>query len=300
MLDALKELPMLINYVSQGTCILFLGAGVHYPPSPNSRYSYPENERPPLGNAFSEQLLSQVKSTDRSSSESDTNLQRVSQAFEIEFQRSLLVQEIKKAVFAGKRPSSALKALARLNFPIVITTNYDQLFEQALREAGKNPFISVYKKNEEQREETVDYPFDEELRGERPFIFKMHGDIDTPESIVITEEDYIQFVLRMGEQQNFHPVPETIRFYLRKWPTLFIGYSLKDYNLRLLVKTLRWKLDKAKFPPAYSVDPHPDRLIQEIWHAVMSRFLSKICGRSFLRCTRGSQRGQCRDEFWSR
>ncbi len=38
-----------------------------------------------------------------------------------------------------------LEALAQLDFPIVITTNYDQLFERALRDAGKQPRVSVYK-----------------------------------------------------------------------------------------------------------------------------------------------------------
>ena len=175
------------------------------------------------------------------------------------------MKAVRDAVHANKRPSPALRALARLSFPVVITTNYDQLFEKALRDAGKDPIISIFKKNETLEEVTDDYPHDEEVTPLRPFVFKIHGDIDKPESLVITDEDYIQFVLRMSDKQDFHPVPETIRYYLKKWPTLFIGYSLKDYNLRLLFKTLRWKLDKAKFPPAYSVDPYPDALILDVW-----------------------------------
>ncbi len=49
---------------------------------------------------------------------------------------------------------------------------------------------------------------------------------------------------------------------LKRWPTLFIGYSLMDYNLRLLFQTLRWKVDRARFPMAYSVDPYPDPLLE--------------------------------------
>ena len=47
--------------------------------------------------------------------------------------------------------------------------------------------------------------------------------------------------------------------------TLFIGYSLMDYNLRLLFKTLRWKLDAANVPDMYSVDYRPDALIMDVW-----------------------------------
>jgi hypothetical protein len=42
--------------VKSGRCILFLGAGVHYPSPPGSRYTYMENECPPLGSRFSVQL----------------------------------------------------------------------------------------------------------------------------------------------------------------------------------------------------------------------------------------------------
>jgi hypothetical protein len=264
---AAETFAALVRHISRGRCILFLGAGVHHPPGKDSRYSYPKNERPPLGNAFAEHLASRTKFSDRFTNESITNLARVSQDYETRFERSGLVTEIRQAVHTGKRPSPALRALADLNFPVVITTNYDQLFEQALRQAGKNPFVSVYKKNEVHEEMTDELPLGEDPKPDRPFLFKIHGDIDKPESIVITDEDYIQFVLRMSDKQDYHPVPEVVRYHLRKWPTLFIGYSLRDYNLRLLFKTLRWKLDKANFPPAYSVDPYPDPLILDVWYS---------------------------------
>jgi uncharacterized UBP type Zn finger protein len=100
---------------------------------------------------------------------------------------------------------------------------------------------------------------------ERPLVFKMHGDLDDRPSIVITDEDYIKFVQRMSEKDSWHPVPETVRFRIKKWPTLFVGYSLRDYNLRLLFRTLRGKLDGADFPQSYSVDLKPDRLIKILW-----------------------------------
>ena len=84
-----------------------------------------------------------------------------------------------------------------------------------------------------------------------------------PKSVVITDEDYIQFTLRMGDRDALHPVPETFRYQFKRMPTLFIGYSLVDYNLRLLFKTLRWKLDPAQRKPAYSVDLYPDPLLVE-------------------------------------
>jgi len=153
-----------------------------------------------------------------------------------------------------------LRALAELPFPLVITTNYDRLFENALVEAGKPPRIALYTPKLEPipdyRDPTI----------ESPIMFKIHGDIEHPETIVITDEDYIQFVLRMSNKDPYDPVPLTLKYYLTGWTTLFVGYSLLDYNLRLLFKTLRWKMDSASVPDMYSVDFHPDPLIFDVWH----------------------------------
>ncbi len=249
--------------VTRGECILFLGAGAHYPPPEGSPYAYPEAQRPPLGRKLSETLAEKCGYTNHFPADSTGNLQRVSLYYEVmnEKHRNGLVNEIKEAVFIGKKPSPVLCGLARLNFPLVITTNYDQLFEDALRAAGKAPLVSVY--NKYGSEPTRDYPGN--LDSGQPFVVKIHGDVQSPESIVVTDEDYIQFVLRMSDKEAFNPVPLTFRFFFTKWPTLFVGYSLLDYNLRLLFKTLRWKIDPSNFPATYSVDIRPDPLIVAVY-----------------------------------
>ncbi len=178
----------------------------------------------------------------------------------MERSRHQLVDAIIEAVQTGKRPSPMLRALAEMGFPLVITTNYDQLFERALIAVGKQPRVAVYKPNPEV---TDDY---RDPTAESPIVFKIHGDIQRPETIVITDEDYIQFVLRMSDKDPYDPVPLTLKYYLTGWTTLFVGYSLLDYNLRLLFKTLRWKIDRASAPDMYSVDYHPDPLIFDVWH----------------------------------
>lgn len=248
--------------VEKGRCILFLGAAAHAGPPEGSAYSYPEAERPPIGAALSKTLAERCELAKTYPNESTTNLQRVSLFFQMAKSRNLLVDEIKTAVEDGKKPSPALRALAQLDFPLVVTTNYDRLFERALTAAGKEPLRSIYSKT---RQETVDYDGDTPTPSE-PFVWKVHGDIGSPDSIVVTDEDYIEFVLRMSDRDPYDPIPETFKYYFKKWTTVFVGYSLIDYNLRLLFKTLRWKIDKAKVPDTYSVDWHPDPLIFDVWH----------------------------------
>ena len=249
--------------------MLFLGAGVHAPPPPALASAYPDGVRPPTGAALSLLLADACGLTEDPSGEADaklrriaqdrSNLQRVSLFYEISSTRRRLVDAVIEAVDQGKRPSPMLRALAELPFPIVITTNYDQLFETALRSAGKRPRLSVY--SPERRATTVH----RNATADNPVLFKLHGDIESPESLVVTDEDYIQFVLRMSDKEQFDPVPLTLKFHLSEWTTLLVGYSLLDYNLRLLFKTLRWGVDSSALPLMYSVDYDPDPLILDVW-----------------------------------
>lgn len=261
--ESLHALQDLVSQVKQGKCILFLGAGIHAAPSENSKYIYPAKHRPPIGSELAVQLAKACDYQKRFPNESLHDLQRIAMCFETTYGlgRNKLIDFVSKKLRSGTKPSPLLKMLASLSFRIIITTNYDRLMESALTQLEKDPKVLVY--NPGQEVPTEDISEDPDV--ERPLIFKMHGDLDHRDSIVITDEDYITFVQRMSDKEPFHPIPQTVRYRMQRWPTLFIGYSLRDYNLRLLFRTLRWQVDPANYPPAYSVDPHPDPLILQVY-----------------------------------
>ncbi len=259
-LTAVDPVTTIAEAVTKGECILFLGAGVHYPPPTGSKYTHVESERPPSGRELSQKLATECAFSVDFPNDDVRNLQRVSLCHERKFGRAKLVERVAAEIGPAKKPSAALRALAALPFPIVITTNYDQLFERALRKFDKEPQVSIYSPDhdavtKDARRFTVD----------TPFVFKIHGDLSEPASIVITDEDYIQFVMRMRDTRDYDPVPETVKFYMKRWPTLFVGYRLMDYNLRLLFKSLRWKVDRADLPDSFSVDLSPDPLILDVY-----------------------------------
>jgi hypothetical protein len=175
--------------------------------------------------------------------------------------RNALVEFLRAQLTTGRKPSPALKMLAGLPFKIIVTTNYDRMLESALRksEDEKEPQVIVYNPDESKpTQDVVDPP------AERPLVFKMHGDIEDGGSMVITDEDYITFLQRMSDKESLHPVPQTVRYRMQSWPTLFVGYSLRDYNLRLLFRTLRWRIDLAKSKSSFSVDRDPDPLVLKV------------------------------------
>jgi hypothetical protein len=287
---AVKEL---ISDVKNGNCILFLGAGVHAPPPKDSPYVYPEEQRLPLGKDLAEKLADLCDYKKMFPEESSLDLQRVSLCYETTqgLGRKKLVDFLADHLTTGKKPSPALRMLAGLPFKIFVTTNYDGLLELALRKWDKDPYVIVY--NPRSDKPTRD--MEEDPTAKRPLLFKMHGDLDHRESIVITDEDYITFVQRMSDKHSLYPVPETVCYRMQKWPTFFVGYSLRDYNLRLIFRTLRWHVDPANFPSSYSVDRNPDPLFlqvyqherrfitfvtQELWTFVPSLF-KEIMGKEY-------------------
>jgi hypothetical protein len=277
----------LFEAVKKRQCVLFLGAGVHYSPPDGSDYSYPEADRPPLGDAFSHQLANELIAELNEESAADpapagegsaqwqwkeredlrkkrreylqtyaANLQRTSWYYEVHRDRARLINKVKAAVDTDRQPSPIVRALAKMDFPVVITTNYDRLFERALRLVPKEPIIGIY-----ERDTRAPKFFPNEPQANEPWLFKMHGCVSEPSSIVITDEDYIHFVMRTTDPPNQNAVPLKIAVKFNDWPTLFVGYSLLDYNLRLLFRTLRKNVDLAERPTTFSLDPSPDLLI---------------------------------------
>jgi hypothetical protein len=258
-----KVLEDLVAKVRMGDCVLFLGAGVHYPPPEGSPYQYSKSQAPPLGNSLAEILAKDCEFSKMLPKERTDDLQRVSLCYEATqgLGRKALVDALVKHLVEGKTPSPALRMLAALPFKIILTTNYDSLLERALRDCGKQVEPLIY----DPKPDTVARDLVDDPTPDRPLLFKIHGDLAHRESVVITDEDYIGFVQRMSEKDQTHPVPRTVLYRMQKWPMLFVGYSLRDYNLRLLVRTLRWRIDKADIPTSYSVDPYPDPLILQVW-----------------------------------
>ena len=214
-----------------------------------------------MGGDLAEKLADECGFRDKFPDESPRDLMRVALCYEMThgLGRKRLIDSLKNHLHSDKTPSPALQMLAQLPFSIIVTTNYDLLLEKALY--PKEPTIRVY----DPRPDSPTRDVDEDPTPERPLLFKMHGDLGKGDSIVITDEDYITFVQRMSDKEALHPVPETIRYQMKRWHTLFVGYSLRDFNLRLLFRTLRWRMDPARFPPTFSVDRNPDPLILEVW-----------------------------------
>ena len=106
--------------------------------------------------------------------------------------------------------------IIQLNPEHIITTNYDHLIEDV-----QHPNVSNYT--------VIECDGDLLEKNGRRYIIKMHGDIDKLEEIVLKEDDYLKY------SQNHILIETYIKSLLIDKTFLFIGYSLNDNNLSLIM-----------------------------------------------------------------
>lgn len=162
-------------------------------------------------------------------------------------------EEIKK--------SPAYTAITNLNFPLIYTTNYDCCLETAMECRGLRykKIVTV--------EDLVN------LDSNITQIIKFHGDPISDDSIVLTESSYFK---RLDFES---PLDMKLRADMLGKSVLFIGYSLSDINIRLLIYKLDqlWKKSNLKKRPAsYIFLPTPNPIQEEI---LESRGIHPIIGK---------------------
>ncbi|MEV4898456.1 SIR2 family protein [Nonomuraea sp. NPDC055795] len=141
--------------------------------------------------------------------------------------------------------------LARTDLSLFLTTNYDSFMLEALQRAGKRPVWNVSpwysSAMDDDDDDRPPLPADDPT-AERPLVFHLHGHHSIPHSMVLTEDDYIDFHVRHardGRERGLSPqadraaiVPSYVRSRLRRSPLLFLGYSLRDSTFWTLFKSL--------------------------------------------------------------
>lgn len=136
--------------------------------------------------------------------------------------RHRINQQLLNEIATNKEPSDNHRILARLPISTYWTTNYDKLIEKTLEQAGKIADVK-YTNNH--------------LATTKPsrnaIVYKMHGDIDHPDTAVITKDDYEKYVIDRG------PYVTALAGDLVSKTFLFLGFSFTDPNLDYVMSRIR-------------------------------------------------------------
>lgn len=137
-------------------------------------------------------------------------------------------------------PWDAYRVMANLELPVYITTNFNKLLESALRELGKSPQTVISPWNEYVLQTEPRYTAMSEIDNpptpERPLVYHLFGRLDQPPSVVLTEDDYFQYLI--GVARNDRLIPPSVQEALTGNALLFLGFRLEDWDFRVLFQSL--------------------------------------------------------------
>jgi hypothetical protein len=193
----------------------------------------------------------------------------------------------------AKMPAALRQLGCPAGLPLIVTTNYDEVLEAAFLLAGE-PFdlVSYFIERENQRAKFWHLPnasehFRKRTGGatsnaapwqvisppntyaqlpvnERTIILKIHGAVDRLDkdqsSFVITEDDYIDFLSQMDFA---NPLPKMLAAMMKDTHFLFLGYGLRDWNLRVILQRI-WGAQKRSYN-SWAIQLNPQAIDRKSW-----------------------------------
>jgi hypothetical protein len=128
--------------------------------------------------------------------------------------------------------------LAELPAPVYVTTLQSRLLTRALTDVGREPEVELCRWHED-----IDWPESVFERDpgyrptpERPLIYHLLGTFDEPESLVLTEDDYFDFLIGVTRNQDL--VPKVVRRRLSDSALMFVGFPIEEWDFRVLYRSL--------------------------------------------------------------
>jgi SIR2-like domain len=167
-----------------------------------------------------------------------------------------LFEKVKPPDFNEKDEPHAV--LADLPLPVYITTNYDDFMVQAMRHRNRDPKQELCRWNDFISQEQSVFATQ---RGyiptvANPLVFHLHGAHQIPESLVLTEDDYLDFIVEASKNETT-VIPLHIQRALTGTSLLFLGYRIADWDFRVLFRSLSTYMKRSTAKAHVSVQLVP-------------------------------------------
>jgi hypothetical protein len=208
---------LITDRIHDGQCLPFLGAGAS------------------LGNGAAlptaYQLATALAGKCKYPGGDPSDLFRVAQYYQMKFDGYGLRKFVRDQLMQGKpKPTVVHETIAALPFRHIVTTNFDRLMEHALEAEGKSAQVALYELHGDQ-------PQLPEPTIQEPVLYKLHGTVEKLQTMIVTEDDLVEFLACafIGEP----PLPPSFKALFKDSSILFIGYGLKDWNIRVLMRAIR-------------------------------------------------------------
>ena len=242
-----QEWEVLLSRINDGKCTPFLGAGVDYGILP-------------MGGQVAREWASETGFPLRSSDD----LASVAQFLAIKYKdanypKDKILKRLKREAepdFSQPNPSlDCIQALAELPLPVYLTTNYDDFMVRSLEHAGKQPRAEICRWHSGLKQVPTVFSSSYQPNVANPVVFYLHGSAKYTNSLVLTEDDYLDFLVNVSRNQKI--LPPRIQEALTTTSLLFIGYRLKDIDFRVLYRGLVQSMDGSQRSLSITVQVKP-------------------------------------------
>lgn len=229
-----RDWELLMRRIRDGKCTPFLGAGAAHGVLP-------------LGSQIARKWAQDFGYP----LEDSGNLARVATYLAVQYDPMYPKDLLLKDWFKNPKPPDYNAAnephatLASLPVSIYMTTNYDPFMTGALKAAGKNPHRELCRWNNFIKDSPSIFVQDPDFEpsDKEPVVFHLHGHDEYPESLVLTEDDYLDFLVSISRDGEL--LPHQVRRCLAGTSLLFIGYSLADWSFRVLFRGLVTSVEQS-------------------------------------------------------
>jgi hypothetical protein len=216
------------------------------------------------------------------------DLGRVSQFVDLELREMALYTDLREIFTGGYQPTELHRFLAELPqarraqgkqppFQLIVTTNYDDALESAFEDAGQEFDLVYYAAATDQEPGQFVHALDGKrirvtqqyrklLVEDRPVILKIHGAVNRgdetgdSDSYVITEDHYIDYLARSNIEKL---IPASLMSKMRTSHFLFLGYGMRDWNLRVILKHI-WA-EQRRRGVSWAIQHKADEIDQKFW-----------------------------------
>jgi hypothetical protein len=283
--DLQQHYANLINFMLEGRVVPFLGAGANLCGRPHEAVWHEHEKRfLPSGGELSTYLSNEFHTP------ADADLARVSQYVSLTTGTGALFGALHDLFDHDYEPTALHRLFAELpsvmreknipqRFQLIVSTNYDDLLERAFVAAGEPFDLVTYISDGDKRGKfahtgpdgttrIIDIPnqYGDLSLERRTIILKIHGAVNRAisdgegDSYVITEDHYIDYLTRT-DLANLIPVTLTAK--LRKSHFLFLGYGLRDWNLRVILHRIAG--EQRLTYKSWAIQRAPTALDQKFW-----------------------------------
>jgi len=271
-----RDWEILLERINTGNCTPFLGAGAC-------------EGTLPLGSEIAQQWAKKNSYP----FEDCGDLVRVAQYLAVEYD-PMYPKEMLLNLFDEKFQQNGIPDLRSKNEPhsvladlpllVYMTTNYDDLMVRALKLRNKNPYQELCPWNSTlQLSHTPIYgDHDHQPDVMSPLVYHLHGHSPFAESLVLTEDDYLDFLLNISRDDSL--IRPRIQAALTNASLLFVGYNLSDWSFRVIFrglvaskeKSLRRMSISVQLPPISSSDPATQHNAQKYLDSYFGMFDIKV------------------------